>query len=372
MTDKCIKQLSSVRTHLITKKNATFFISLILRIKVEVTDTVSTAATNGLTIKFNPDFFDSLTKDERLFVYLHEILHIIYEHLFRIKNRDRKTWNYAADYVVNYALHVAGFIVPKGALIDAKYADMTVEEVYNLLVQEGLPKETEFSMDDLEPSETTPEQVKEIQSSVQRILIDAATQTALQNEYDNIPKDIQRLLSSLTKPKLNWRVVLKRLTYSLSNSDINWARPNRRYLPMYLPTKKSPHVGNIDFAIDTSGSVTEKMFNSFCSEIHAALKTVKPKNINVIQFNTKIKSVTTVKTVKDFMYLKFTDNDGTSVQPVFDYFNTSKSKALIIITDGYFYNPNVDPKRPVIWVIYDNPDWVAPFGKVVHLPRGDL
>ena len=42
-------------------------------------------------------------------------------------------------------------------------------------------------------------------------------------------------------------------------------------------------------------------------------------------------------------------------------------KALIVLTDGYFYHTaEMDPNKPVIWLIYDNPHWQPPFGKAVY------
>ena len=51
-----------------------------------------------------------------------------------------------------------------------------------------------------------------------------------------------------------------------------------------------------------------------------------------------------------------------------EYYKTqSKGKALIVLTDGYFHHTaEMNPNKPVIWLIYDNPNWQPPFGKAVY------
>lgn len=58
-----------------------------------------------ISFNFNPDFWQKITKTERLFVIAHECLHVIFNHPFRtLGATDRKTANIAADLVVNHEL----------------------------------------------------------------------------------------------------------------------------------------------------------------------------------------------------------------------------------------------------------------------------
>ena len=54
---------------------------------------------------YNTKFIDSLTPKEAEFLFGHEVLHNVFEHmLVRIGDRDPQLWNIAADYAVNQIL----------------------------------------------------------------------------------------------------------------------------------------------------------------------------------------------------------------------------------------------------------------------------
>lgn len=95
-----------------------------------------TMATDGRTIHYNPDFVDSLTDDELLFVLAHEAAHCANKHHLRRGNRDHAIWNEAGDYVINGDLILAAIgKMPKDGLYDRKYAGLASEDIYNILTQ---------------------------------------------------------------------------------------------------------------------------------------------------------------------------------------------------------------------------------------------
>jgi predicted metal-dependent peptidase len=89
-----------------------------------------TMATNGKQHFFNPDFIDTLTEAELLGVQAHESEHDARHHGTRRNGRDPILWNEACDYAINIDLIDEGFVLPKGALIDAKYRGMAAEDVF--------------------------------------------------------------------------------------------------------------------------------------------------------------------------------------------------------------------------------------------------
>ena len=102
---------------------------------VETTRT-PTMATDGRFIYYNPEFIRASTDSELLAVLFHEGLHVSLGHHLRRGNFDPKTWNVAADYVTNLIVRRAGLTLPKGALLDDKYRDLTAEQIARLLKQE--------------------------------------------------------------------------------------------------------------------------------------------------------------------------------------------------------------------------------------------
>jgi predicted metal-dependent peptidase len=93
----------------------------------------------------NPDFFcGHLTAEERLAVLKHEVLHVVFHHLFRQGDRIPEIDNLAADLVVNQL--VAPWPLPQGAVTLERFPDLalepdqTVEYYYRRLLE--LSRET--------------------------------------------------------------------------------------------------------------------------------------------------------------------------------------------------------------------------------------
>ena len=72
--------MSVAKIQLMSKPNIAFFANLLLNISVLPNPEIETARTNGLVIQFNPDFFLGLSKEDRLFVLMHEVMHIALMH----------------------------------------------------------------------------------------------------------------------------------------------------------------------------------------------------------------------------------------------------------------------------------------------------
>ncbi len=97
-----------------------------------------TAATDGKTIYFDPNYLASLTDDEKLFIIAHEIMHIKFEHMFRLKDkngqiRDPQVWNIATDAIINANLQKDGFTIKKGYVDMPEALNFTSEQLYDIL-----------------------------------------------------------------------------------------------------------------------------------------------------------------------------------------------------------------------------------------------
>lgn len=126
-----MERVSVARSKLVISQP--FWGTLALYLKLEVTPSVETMSTNGVTLFFNADFVMHLTLDELIGVIAHEVSHCAYRHHTRRGKRELGLWNDAADYVVNPLLIGAGFTLPDGVLLDPKYNGLGAEEVYTIL-----------------------------------------------------------------------------------------------------------------------------------------------------------------------------------------------------------------------------------------------
>lgn len=95
-----------------------------------------TMATDGKRLVWCPDFVDALSAKELEGVVAHEVSHCALKHPLRRGKRDPELWNVACDYVINRDLIKAGFTLPKGVLLDAKYNGMSEDEIYARLRDE--------------------------------------------------------------------------------------------------------------------------------------------------------------------------------------------------------------------------------------------
>lgn len=357
--------LSKAKIALMSRPDSAFFATIVFSLRHIFDEKVPTACTNGSFIKFNPKFFMDLDPEERVFLLLHEAMHCAYLHMERFKaggdQQCHDRWNIAADHVINLQLIERGFKMPSMGLADPKFKGMSTEEVYKLLPDNpGKP-----SMQDLEPSE---EGSEALSNEIADILVRAAIQSKLAEDAPGtIPGDIQIFLDNLLSPKLPWQRILQKYMQTFAKADHSWRRPNRRFFPKHhLPSLHSENLIDLAIAVDISGSVTDDEFKQMVSEISSILRMMKPDKITVVQFDTDIRHVDTVRNIKELMGIQFTGRGGTAIGPVFDWAKQNKPQALLVFTDGGFRFYDNDYKDQLIWLIHNNPTWSAPMGKTIH------
>lgn len=360
-----VTALNKAKIALMSKPDSAFFTTLAFSLIHEFNDKVTTAATNGKKIYYNPDFFMSLSNEERVFLILHEAMHCAYLHMERLQSRDARKFNIAADHVINLQLIERGFKMPKEGLADKAYSGLSTEEVYNLLPSSLDNQPMPGFGEDLQEPEGP---VEALANEIQDILVRASLQSKIANDkIGTIPGDIQIFLDRLLKPKLPWNRLLQKYLHTFSKNDYSFKKPNRRFFPKhYLPSLYSENLTSIAVAVDTSGSVSDTEFNRFVTETASILKMMKPEKITVVQFDTSIKSADDVKNIRDLMGIQFTGRGGTKIAPVIEWANNAKPQLLLVFTDGQFRFHEEKARSKTLWMIHDNPKFQAPFGKVIH------
>jgi len=361
------KQLDAAKIQLMTHPDSIFITSVCFSMKHIWDDKIPTACTNGVYIKYNPQFWLDLDPDEQLFLLLHETWHVAFAHMGRLQGRDSRRWNKAADYVINYMLVKAGYKMPKGGLYDAKYAGMSTEEVYALLEDDPT---SNLPMDDLVPSDGTLEEADQAQKDLDDILVRARMQSEMAEGFSSVPGEIQLYINGLLDPKLPWTRILQRFAARAVKTGRSFKRPNRRFFPkILLPSRFSTGLTDIAIAGDISGSVTDITFKQYLSEAYYVLVKCKPSSLKFMQFDTIIKNVAEIDNINDLMDVTVHGRGGTNINPVIQWANEHRPSVMVILTDGQFHLTEPNPKVPIIWAISDNPGFNPPYGKVVHLPK---
>ena len=390
---------------ILLNKGNVFFNAVAFSVRHVFTDDadghVPTAATDSKYVYYSPAFFMNCTPEERAGLIMHETLHIAFNHCkaaqySRLIGRDPMLWNKACDYVINLMVIEMGLKLPKGGLLNRNYREMSSEEVYEVLsVNPDLGAEGSEEMIDLmaPPStgdgsesdgtgnDNSPDKqdgggkksnamsIEDIPMSeeLQEVLTRAYMQAKMAREIGSIPMNIRMRLEELLDPKLPWKTILAREFRQKLKTGHNWAKPNRRYFPqIYLPKIESETVGEVDIAIDLSSSVKDDDVKLFITEVVSLMRMMRPKKVNLIEFNTKVTQQTSFTAYAKLLDHEFIGRGGTKITPVINCHNEKPATALLIFTDGYFREPTVKAKAPTYWLIYNNPDFRAPFGRVIH------
>lgn len=357
------KAYDKAKIGLMAKSDTAFFTTIVFSLKLIWDWAIKTAATDGTSIRINPNFFMSLNPEERIFLLVHESMHVALLHMTRLGTRIHKKWNMACDHYINLMLIARGFRMPSCGLADPQFKICTsADEIYDLLPDPS--ENSQFEMDLEEPLEP----VEEITHEVEEILIRAAMQSKMQGDSPGtIPGDIEIFLNKLLNPKLPWQQILRKYIQNLSKHDYSWRKPNRRFFPNhYLPSMFSEKLMDIAIAVDASGSVSDSDFHRFVSETNGILKMMKPDNITLIQFDSKIKSVDKISNLRDLMNVKFVGRGGTRIEPVLKWAEENKPKLLLVFTDGEFEFYKDDCKINTVFLIHNSPGFKSPFGKVIH------
>jgi len=376
----------------------TFFGSLALRLNIIPDPAIGTFATNGTDLLYAPDFAASLSDPENTFVLAHEVLHCALGHLWRKGDRDHQQWNQACDYVVNDNLvqHIENgctvMAMPKTALYDIKYRGMSAEEIYNLLpppdpnspppqpqpcgeFTDPPPEPDPDADDDGKPSDGDGEPTYSPPATMSEAEWKVATIQAQTSEkvtgQGHTTSDLDRLINEHIHPTIPWQDHLREFTSTITRDDYTWTRPNTRYAHtgFILPTLHSESIGDIVIAIDTSGSVNEKLLARFLSESQSLLDSAKPSSITILSCDTSVKNPKTFyagDTLTDYLPK---GGGGTEFDPVFDYIEQHDINpiALIYFTDGYGSFPPTEPHYPTLWLHYGGQvDY--PFGQVLTIP----
>lgn len=372
------KILSKNKIMLMREPAWAFFTAICFSLRLKIRFDIPTAATDGLNLYFNPRWMMKHKPAEQLGVLIHEVLHVAYMHVARMKGLIHGIANQAADHVINLQILAKGFELPESRLADERFMGISMEQVYKILLQEqksdpdkGAGKLAAGGMgDDLLPLPPG-ENAASIEKKVEQILVQATLRAKAEKAPPgSIPGDLERMVNSMLNSKLPWQRLLQRYIKAQAKDDYSWRRPNRRYFPeLTMPSLYSEKLEDLVVAVDTSGSVSDEEFSYMVSEIASIFKMMKPNCITLLQYDTRIHTITKIKSLMELRKCQFRGRGGTSVGPVMEWAEQHKPQVLLNFTDGCFQNPgrySRQTEQRTLWLIHNNEHFHQPFGKTVH------
>jgi len=384
------------------------------RCKFSLTKTL--VPTAGMTADghcmFNIDFVDELRRKHQdkynkklLFLVAHEISHFVFEHMSRREDRDPMMFNVAADYAINLLLHYQfendkDYFI-EGGCLDEKYKDMCAEQIYECLRNEDKDAgdrakgkilvdiiygdgegEGEGEGEDGEgegmtvrerrvPLPSKEGKSKEMQASdmadhVRRAFTEAF---AVAKSQGKLPADFERAIAKILKPKVDWLLALRnKMRYGVSRlekRDVTWSIPNKRFLgrDYILPSNIGPESPKICYAVDTSGSMSEKDLEQAMGELEDIRKRFNAK-VYVLDCDANVHSSRWLNPNEPLPVLN--GGGGTDFRPVFDHIQENRLKPdyVVFFTDGYGSFGD-DPGLPLLWVMTTDVD--PPFGETIRV-----
>lgn len=375
-----------------------FFAHIVQGMPRRVDDSTVTAAValvgNTIELRVSPTFFKSLTKDERVAVIKHEILHVILKHLLRTEGRQPWLWNLACDVVVNDL--VGRWPLPEGAITRATFAhlalpeDATTEVVYEKLKaqQDALLDPDESAVGghsdhsawqgragatagDAPAGAGTLRGSSAADALIDGLLTRAADRTSAAS-WGSVPGVVRDAVATARergRPKVDWKRALRLFAASAGRTKLvcttrrESARYGRHTLPGRPTDPRAPREGRLVagmkikrlhallVAIDTSGSIGAAQLAAFFDEIDAIWRTGAHVVIAACDaavhdvFDYKGKGVTAIG-----------GGGGTAFEPVFVWMRETRARrfdGVIYLTDGQGPAPDTRPPCKLLWVVTD-------------------
>lgn len=320
----------------------------------------------GFTFYYNPDFIDSCTSKQIEFLIIHEIQHILSNHLLRVTymGLDRYLSNIAQDMIINSNIkkyfkdleQPTAIIDNKkenlGYFVPDEYEEEWISEIlYDWLKKNkpemgqskifkislnGKEKEGKGNVDGKGNAYIDSEESKkenDIEDEVSSDLKEAIIQDVINQARNRglVASNEEETLRSLRRSKKNYLSMIKaHMSIMFGNmKQSTWKKFSRKYdlAPGFHRIKNE-----LNCILDTSGSMNG-MFEKVLSYIF-----YHNISINMIQCDAQVQSIIQCKSLSDIQKLKIKGHGGTTLQPAIDYIKERSkinSLPLVILTDGY-------------------------------------
>ena len=347
------------------------------------TDSIPTLAVgksdkDGLLVNLyvNPSYVEdvySRVGKEQAFAHFtevikHEILHVVFRHLF-LDKPDKQRQQIATELAVNSFLNRSN-LVDKGIFPeDYKLKDRLGFDVYynslpdmknnpespkNNTGKKGEPLDSH----DLWKNIANDEQTEMILKDIVRKAYDTVKST---NQWGNTPAEVLEAVQKQLEPKENkvpWQVVLREFIASSSETILNYTnkKTSKRYGTR--PGTKKEDTLNLAIGIDTSGSVDLRTIEMFFSEIHWIAK----NNVKITVFECDC-AIHREYPFRCWDKNSVSGRGGTDLEPVFKEISSRKFDALIYFTDA---------EAPTIKTNYNIPTMFVIGGRSYHTSRKTL
>ncbi len=369
-----------------------FFVGILKEVHLRIQTMAIGPSGHHVKLHINPIFWKTQLTNEKLRMGLvkHEILHVVFKHIFRGKDYPQKDiFNIACDLVVNQyilpdwlpenRIHLGLF--PGIGLAPERDADeyyrklCKLKELFEELGEDdkadsgGGGEPGREAWDNLkgiigkgnewQEKHGLWEDLEKLSAALREILEGQVNETIAQSleklrrdtrEWGKLPAGLKQHLNDFEqslKPLVHWRRLLRIFAQSSTRTYVRntLKRPSKRFGTS--PGIKIKRHQKILVALDTSGSISEEDIAEFFSEIYHIWK--RGAEITVVECDTRISAT--------YRYNGVAPTDihgggGTHFDAPIHFANTEyHPDALIYFTDGFGPIPSRKPRMPILWMI---------------------
>lgn len=357
---------------------------LINNLKFVEENNINTACTNGSTVYYNSNFFQTLTKDEQVFVLAHEIMHITLKHISRLEDRNIEIWNYATDAVTNQILKKNGLPIVPGTINCPDALDYSAEEYYEIIKNrpdcEELMSKYRHEKDnsniasheswDKEEAEDISKSLPDITehniTKINKDIIKNENNEFLGNVNDQTKETINLDSVGESSSIIDWKQFLKKEKKKVIATDYNLYSGYFDEEGIYKYPYQFIYKGDVEILIDTSASVDEELVKAFLRECKNIFNNFE---IKIGCFDTRFYGFHKIVRKEQIDNFVIEGRGGTDFNVAANSFD-KKAKVKIIFTDGYSTMPT--NSNDIIWIVYGNTTIKPLGGKVFYVDPNTL
>ena len=334
--------------------------------RIVATEIIETAGVDERgTLAINPSWWSSLKVEAKRFVAIHECLHAVLCHPFRMKGFDHDLYNFVADGKVNHGIssaRVSGVDYDCGSIVTlntlATVTGLRVEDLEKMSTEEIVRVLEKYGGkggqcgdgglgDDLIPgivegeviqegdrSVTEPKNREDLREAWKRLCEKAK---AFAKQAGTLPAGLERIIDEVLEVRPPWQVTVR---FGLRNSqkfDASFAYPNRRSDDLPGPINYRYTVWCL---IDTSGSIGEDELRYFLGIVkHEARRA----SLRAIAWDAEAYEVLRAESPQQVarkVAPMMKGGGGTVCKPVLEkvYRFMNSGDAVIMLTDGDIFD----------------------------------
>lgn len=360
---------------------------------------IAVLATDGKMLYFSPEQLVVRYKWGRTYInhlYLHSLMHCLFSHIYRKKDRNEELWNLACDMAVEFiidGLYKKCVHLPQSAYrrewfqrLREEKKTITAEYLYRKLILMELSlselqrMQQEFFYDDHsrweDASKKKSRQEREKHWDDTRDRMQVEMETFSKEAADDV-RSLEEQVQAVNRKRYDYKAFLRKFSVLKEEMKVdmdsfdyifyNYGMDLYGNMPLieHLETKEEQKVEDFILVIDTSMSCKGELVQKFLEQTYTILSEsesfARKINVHIIQCDDRIQEDVVITSREQMeQYMKnFTirGQGGTDFRPVFTYVEElklrkqfQKLRGLVYFTDGYGTFPARKPEYETAFV----------------------